>query len=116
MYLSGVPFRELGMREDLGTKPAGEMTKGALNAVPIIAGLWPVLLTGIYAVTKRKDKIAKKEQEETVSAALARATEEAEAKLSKALTDAEAKNKVAIEAAVKKALEEVAVSQTEEGS
>lgn len=116
LYLSGVPFRELGMREDLGTKPAGEMTKGALNAVPIIAGLWPVLLTGIYAVTKRKDKIAKKEQEETVSAALARATEEAEAKLSKALTDAEAKNKVAIEAAVKKALEEVAVSQTEEGS
>lgn len=115
LYLSGVPFKNLGMREDLGTKPAVEMTKGALNAVPIVVGLWPVLLTGIYAISQRKDKISKKEQEDAIQSTLAKATEEADAKLSKALTDAEVKKKVAIEAAVKKALEEVADSQTEGG-
>jgi hypothetical protein len=104
------------MREDLGTKPAVEMTKGALNAVPIVVGLWPVLLTGIYAISQRKDKISRQKRDDAVQAALAQATEEAEAKLSKALTDAEVKNKVAIEAAVKKALKEVADSQSEEGS
>jgi len=116
LYLSGVPFRELGMREDLGTTPAPELTKGALGAVPVVAGLWPVLLTGIYALSKRKEKISKEEREKAVADALAQASAEAEEKLSKALTDAEVKNKVIIEAAVKKALEKVAEEHAEEGA
>ncbi|MFC1867194.1 sulfate respiration complex iron-sulfur protein HmcB [Thermodesulfobacteriota bacterium] len=116
LYLSGVPFKELGMREDLGIKPAPELTKGALSTVPMVVGLWPVLLAGIYAISKRKNKIAKKEQEDAVKAALIQASEEAEVKLSKALTEAEVKNKTAIEAAVKKALEKEDENQTEEGS
>ena len=63
LYLSGVPFKELGMREDLGVTPAPELTAGALSVVPMVAGLWPVLLTGLYAVSKRKDKIAKIERQ-----------------------------------------------------
>jgi formate dehydrogenase iron-sulfur subunit len=63
LYLSGVPFKALGMREDLGVTPAPELTAGALSVVPMVAGLWPVLLTGLYAVSKRKEKIAKLEQQ-----------------------------------------------------
>ncbi|TES92206.1 MAG: 4Fe-4S dicluster domain-containing protein [Desulfobacteraceae bacterium] len=70
LYLSGVPFKEIGMREDLGVTPAPELTSGALAVVPMIVGLWPVFLTGIYAMTKRKEKIAKTEQEEAVALAL----------------------------------------------
>jgi hypothetical protein len=44
------------MREDLGVTPAPKLTAGALSAVPIVVGLWPVLLTGIYAINKRKEK------------------------------------------------------------
>ncbi len=62
MYISGEPFSEIGMREDLGTTSAPELTSGALAAVPIVVGLWPVLLGGIYAVSKRKDKIANDER------------------------------------------------------
>lgn len=62
LYLSGVPYKEVGMREDLGVTPASELTAGALSTVPMIVGLWPVLLTGIYAMTKRSDKIAKREK------------------------------------------------------
>jgi Fe-S-cluster-containing dehydrogenase component len=61
LYLSNVPFSQIGMREDLGTTPAPELTSGALSIVPMVAGLWPVLLMGIYAISKRKDADAKQE-------------------------------------------------------
>ncbi len=116
LNISGVPFKHLGMREDLGVTPAPELTAGALGTVPIVVGLWPVLLTGIYAISKRKERIARAEQEQAVAAALTQAREKGEAKLSEALEKAEVKNRTAIEAAVKKALEKVAETQTKEGS
>lgn len=63
LYLSNVPFSQIGMREDLGTTPAPKLTSGALSVVPMVVGLWPVLLMGIYAITKRKDADAKRELE-----------------------------------------------------
>lgn len=116
LNISGVPFKQLGMREDLGVTPAPELTAGALGAVPIVVGLWPVLLTGIYAISKRKDKIAREEHEQALVTALAQSSAEAESKLSEALEKAEVKNRTTIEAAVKKALEKVAETQTKEGS
>ena len=104
LYLSGVPFREIGMREDLGTKAAGELTAGALGAVPIVVGLWPVLLTGIYAVSKRKEKIAAAEQAQAVAEAVDQTQCAADEKLSAALAKAEKDQKAAVE----KALEEAA--------
>jgi formate dehydrogenase iron-sulfur subunit len=70
LYVSGTPFKDLGMREDLGVTPAPQLTAGALSSVPVIAGLWPALLAGIYAVSKRKEKIARTEQEQAVAAAM----------------------------------------------
>lgn len=63
LYLSGVPFKNLGMREDLGTTPAPDHTDGFFGSVQMVVGLYPVLLTGIYAITKRKAKISKEEEE-----------------------------------------------------
>lgn len=57
LYISNTAFSDVGMREDLGVIPAPGLTSGALSAVPIVAGLWPVLLLGIYAVSKRKEVI-----------------------------------------------------------
>lgn len=114
LYLSGVPFKDLGMREDLGVIPAPELTSGALSAVPMVVGLWPVLLTGIYAIKKRGDKIAAMEKDATVTAVLNRADEEARSKLSEALESAAKEKELSIEKAVKAALEEAAKSQPEE--
>jgi Fe-S-cluster-containing dehydrogenase component len=113
MTISGVPFRELGMREDLGNTPAPELTKGALSVVPMVAGLWPVLLTGIYAISQRKERIAREEKAAAVSHAVARAEAEAKAKLTEALAKAEKDKKAAIEREVKKALEEAAKAKAE---
>jgi Fe-S-cluster-containing dehydrogenase component len=108
MYLSGVSFKELGMREDLGITPAPELTAGALSAVPVVMGLWPVLLTGIYSMTKKSEKIAGLGKEAAVTGALDKAGEEARLKLSEALAKAEKDKERAVEKAVKAALEDAA--------
>jgi len=77
LYLSGVPFTELEMREDLGISPAPELTSGALGSVPMVVGLWPVLLAGIYGISKRKEKISKEEQEAAIRTEVKKALEQA---------------------------------------
>ena len=113
LYLSAVPFRQIGMREDLGQTPAPLLTKGALSAVPIVVGLWPVLLTGVYAISKRKEKIAESEMAQAVAAASEKAQAEADAKLSEALAQAKKDKEKEIELRVKKALEEAAQAAAE---
>lgn len=114
LYLSGVPFHQIGLREDLGTTPAPKLTAGALSAVPIVVGTWPVLLGGIYAINKRKEKIALREKQEAVAGALEKANSEAEARLAEAMGKAEKDKAAAIEAAVSKALAEAARAAAEE--
>jgi hypothetical protein len=114
LYLSGVPFSEVGMREDLGITPAPKLTSGALSGVPMVVGLWPVLLTGIYAINKRKERIEREEQQQAVAGALAQAKAEAESKLTEAMEQAKKAQEAAVEKAVNKALEEAAKAQTEE--
>jgi 3-methyladenine DNA glycosylase AlkD len=101
------------MREDLGTKAAGELTAGALGAVPIVVGLWPVLLTGIYAVSRRKEKIAREEREEAVSAAVSKEQAAAESQMESAIKKAEKDKTAAIDKAVKQALAEAAKAREE---
>ena len=114
LYLSAVPYRDIGMREDLGVIPAPALTAGALHAVPMVVGLWPVLLTGIYAITKRKEKIEKEEKEQAVAEAVEQANAAGDAKLSTAMEKAEKARDTAIDKAVKKALEEAAEAQAKE--
>ncbi|MCB2145497.1 MAG: 4Fe-4S dicluster domain-containing protein [Deltaproteobacteria bacterium] len=104
LYLSGEPFDAIGMRMDLGVTPAPELTAGALGAVPMVVGLWPVLLTGIYAMSKRKEKIAAEEKAQAVAAALAEAGEQAAARLDATMEKAKQEKTAAVEKAVKEAL------------
>ncbi len=116
LSISGVPFRELGLREDLGTTPAPELTKGALSVVPIVAGLWPVLLTGIYAISQRKDKVAREEQAAAVAEAVTQVRAEAKAKLAEALAKADKDKKAAIDKEVKMALADAAKAKAQESA
>jgi Fe-S-cluster-containing dehydrogenase component len=56
LYLSAVPFEQLGFRTDLGTTPYPEYTKDFLYAVPVILTLWPPLLLALNRATKREDE------------------------------------------------------------
>jgi formate dehydrogenase iron-sulfur subunit len=113
LYISGVSFSEVGMREDLGVKSAPELTAGPLSAVPIVVGLWPVLLTGMYAISKRKDRIAREEKAAAVAETIALGQDETQKKLD-ALREKMTREKTsAINFEVKKALEEAAKAAQE---
>jgi Fe-S-cluster-containing dehydrogenase component len=116
LYLSAVPFKKIGLREDLGVTPAPKLTSGALSAVPIVVGLWPVLLTGIYAMSKRKEKITNQETEQAVAAAAEQASAEAAAKHAREMEQVQKLKQKEIENAVKKALEEAAKPKAQEAS
>lgn len=109
LYLAGPDgFSALGMREDLGVKSVPEMSAGPLSVVPMVAALWPALLGGVWAINKRKEKVAAEEQKAAVKAAKAATKAEGEAKLAKAMASAEQDKNQAIEREVKRALEEAA--------
>jgi len=114
LYLSGHPFETIGMREDLGTTSAPELTSGPLSAVPIIVGLWPVMLTGVYAISKRKDKIAEQEKDEAVQAARVQSSEKMNQKIEKLKEKMTREKIAAINFEVKKALEEDALKREDE--
>ncbi len=101
LYLSPVPHAELGQPE-LDTTSIPELTSGALGAVPMVAALWPVLLTGAYAISKRRDRIAAEEE----AAAVAKAVSEAESKAAEELKKALAKAAKEKESALAKAAQE----------
>lgn len=71
LYISHVPFTQIGLPENVGTTSAPELTSSALGLVPLVACLWPVLLGGIWQITKWKDKRAEDEKNQAVADAKA---------------------------------------------
>jgi len=121
LYISKTPFNDIGMSEDLGVTPAPLLTSGALSVVPMVIGLWPILLGGIYGMTKRKEKVAAQETASAVNEALIKAGDDAENKLSIAMDKAKKEKEKALakaeedkEMAIKNALEKVADKDVEE--
>lgn len=112
LYLSGVPFGAVGMNERLGNLPASAFTANVLETVPIIVGLWPVLLTGIYAISRRKDAAAEQERQAAVAAVAA----EAEARAREQLAELKKTHMAEKEAAAKKAVEKALAEAASKGA
>ncbi|MBM4146477.1 MAG: 4Fe-4S dicluster domain-containing protein [Nitrospira sp.] len=53
LYLSSVPFEQIGFRKDLGTVAYPKYSTGFLYAVPFIFVLWPIVMLGINRATKK---------------------------------------------------------------
>ena len=47
LYLTAVPFEEMGLRTDVGTVPYPERNKTFLYSVPAVLVLWPAFLLGL---------------------------------------------------------------------
>jgi Fe-S-cluster-containing dehydrogenase component len=56
LYVSDVPFDDLGLVGGIPEKPYPELVSGALGAPPLIMTLWPPLLMGLYAFSKRREE------------------------------------------------------------
>ena len=120
LTISGVEFSKVGLREDLGTKAAAEYTTGVLGALPMVVGFWPVVLGGAYFINKRKEEIAKEEQEQAVSAAVEQEKLRGEAAMQKALDkaaqEARKEKELAVEAAKKETREQVLAEAAEQNT
>jgi Fe-S-cluster-containing dehydrogenase component len=114
LYLTGSSFAQVGLREDLGATAAPELTSGALGSVPMVVGLWPVLLTGLYAINKRRDRENARAKAEAVATAIASTQQEAQAKAKAAAEKAKQDKEAAVERAVAKALKDAGVEPKED--
>ncbi|MGE5620856.1 MAG: 4Fe-4S dicluster domain-containing protein [Sphingomonadaceae bacterium] len=56
LYLSAVPFEQIGFPKNLGKKPLAEYTREFLLAVPLVLMIWPAALTGVNALIRRGEK------------------------------------------------------------
>ena len=115
LYITGAPFEDIGLRTDLGVTPAPELTSGALSLVPMVIGMWPVLLGGIYKITQRKEKIADAERRQEVANAIAATQGEADAKARAAAEKFQKEKERAVDMAVKKALADADKEKGKEG-
>jgi Fe-S-cluster-containing dehydrogenase component len=60
LYISGVPFEQLGFQTNLPKTPLIELTRGYLSAVPVIFTTFPAIFGMIYAAMRRREHPANK--------------------------------------------------------
>ncbi len=58
LYISDVPFEQLGFRTDLGTVPLSTYSHNFLKYTPVVAVSWGIILTGLYHYTKRRNTVS----------------------------------------------------------
>jgi len=57
IYLSGVPFEQVGFPTNVPNKPPIELTKGFLSSVPLVFTIWPALFGMCYAAVRHQDEV-----------------------------------------------------------
>jgi len=61
LYLSAVPFEQIGLRTTLPAQPLPQLTWRVLEAVPDVVSVGSVLLGGIWWITNRRDEVRRAE-------------------------------------------------------
>lgn len=62
LFLSAVPFEQLGLKTKLPHEPLPLLTLRALSVVPDVVSAGAVLLGGVYWITHRREKVAAAER------------------------------------------------------
>lgn len=55
MYLSPVPFDEVGFDPNPGNEPIISQVKDFLSTVPMVLAIWPAMFTGFHLLAKKQD-------------------------------------------------------------
>lgn len=61
LFLSAVPFEQIGLRADLPQVPLPQLTWNVLSTVPDVAAVGSVMLGGVYWITHRREAVARAE-------------------------------------------------------
>jgi Fe-S-cluster-containing dehydrogenase component len=113
LVLAGTSPADLGLGslENVSHTSLPELTKSFLSVVPLVLVMWPGLLLGFYAFTKRRNEVSESEARARVVEALMQADEKTKAQLAAAAERAGKDKERAVAQAVKKALEEQAAKE-----
>jgi Fe-S-cluster-containing dehydrogenase component len=103
LVIGGMTPGQLGLHDDASHMPLPELTSGFLSAVPLVLTMWPGLLLGFYAFSRRREKIVEEETAEALAAAKAAATADKQDALAKAADKAKKDQERAVQTAVTKA-------------
>ena len=55
MYLSSVPFEEVGFDPNPGNEPIINNVKDFLSTVPMVLAIWPAMFTGFHLLAKKQE-------------------------------------------------------------
>lgn len=100
LILSGVPFEQLDLFPGVTHESLPAIGTSYLGVVPLVITIYPGLLAGFYAFSKRKERLAREERESAVAEALAGAREEARQKLAAAAEKAKKDQERAVQRAL----------------
>jgi len=64
MYISPVPFDEVGLDTSVTREPILNYVKGFLAIVPMVLTIWPALFAGFHLLATRKDRIKESQTDE----------------------------------------------------
>jgi len=64
LYISGVPFEELGFPEGVPLKPMIELTRNYLDSVPMVFTAWPAIFGLVYGAMRKKKQEAHHEDDD----------------------------------------------------
>jgi formate dehydrogenase iron-sulfur subunit len=106
LTLSGVPMDKIGLPKNASHMPLPTLTSGFLSVVPLVITVYPGLLLGFYAWSKRRDRLADEAQVSASAEAKAAAEEVAKKKAEDQTKIAANRQKKAVDMAVKNALAE----------
>ncbi|OGQ80738.1 MAG: hypothetical protein A2289_02845 [Deltaproteobacteria bacterium RIFOXYA12_FULL_58_15] len=106
LTLAGTSFPNVGLADGYTHTSLPEIGTGFLSVVPLVITIYPGLLAGFYAFSKRAERIGEEKAKAAVVETLMQADEETKAKLAAAAKRATKDKEQAIAAAVKKALVE----------
>jgi formate dehydrogenase iron-sulfur subunit len=116
LTLAGVEFSMLGLPEHLSHEPLPNLTTGFLSMAPLAAAIFPTLLGGFYAFTKRRENLAEEDKREALAELREKARQEAEERIAQVKRDAERAQEYAVKQAVKDALREAEKASSPSGT
>jgi Fe-S-cluster-containing dehydrogenase component len=106
LILAGMPFEEMELHPGVTHESLPSIGTSYLGVVPLVITIYPGLLAGFYAFSKRRERLANEEREAAVAEALARAREETQQKLAAAADKSKKDQERAVQQAVQRALAE----------
>lgn len=116
LTLTGMSPSQVGLLENVTHQPLPDLTTSFLSLAPLVAAIFPGLLAGFYAFTKRKERLHEDELKALVAAARAQAREEIDRRLAAAAAESDRDKEIAVDRAVREALRKVESAVEKEAS